>query len=232
MNGPENYGILAICSGSKASLPKFDSGFMEQYSRLATLALEMALFRESQALPEGGTGELIRDHLTSLYKRSFFIEFLRQEIARSRRYHRSFAVGQIVLGSTPEETDEKILKEVGEVVRGCTRSSDVLSRSLNSFLFVLPETAGDRKDKVVISLQYMLEKYFQDKGLDLPAMIAVQEYPRDGDSEEALMKRLGGLIERLSKGAGEVEEGKQQVKVDNNERKSRPSVILWNSKAA
>lgn len=91
------------------------------------------------------------DPLTGFARREHFIEVLRAEVRRARRYGLDLGVGVFdvddfatINARWGEELGNRVLRDLALVIRGCTREVDVLGR-LGGELFglVLPHTGAD-----------------------------------------------------------------------------------------
>jgi diguanylate cyclase (GGDEF)-like protein len=116
-----------------------------------------ALRRASERLRELA----IRDELTGLYNRRFFLERLEWECDRARRYQRPFACLMVDLNGFKQVNDrlghhtgDFVLKRVAQELSLALRQSDILARfGGDEFVIALPETTPAQAEAVAEKLR-------------------------------------------------------------------------------
>jgi diguanylate cyclase (GGDEF)-like protein len=129
-----------------------------------TWILQRAVARRTAALRRA-TERLrelsIRDELTGLYNRRFFLERLEWECDRARRYQRPFACLMIDLNGFKQVNDKLghqagdfVLKRVAQELSLALRQSDILARfGGDEFAIALPETTAAQAEAVADKLR-------------------------------------------------------------------------------
>ena len=116
-----------------------------------------ALRRASERLREMA----IRDELTGLYNRRFFLERLEWECDRAKRYQRPFACLMVDLNGFKQVNDrlghhtgDFVLKRVAQELSLALRQSDILARfGGDEFVIALPETTPAQAEAVAEKLR-------------------------------------------------------------------------------
>jgi diguanylate cyclase (GGDEF)-like protein len=103
----------------------------------------------------------IRDELTGLYNRRFFLERFEWECKRAKRYRRPFACLMVDLNGFKQVNDrlghqagDFVLKQVAQELSALLRQSDVLARfGGDEFVIALPETTPAQAEAVAEKLR-------------------------------------------------------------------------------
>jgi len=188
MIGDRIIGVLDVES------PELDGFSPDQISLLATLSAQIAIALENSRLFEEATKLSLTDSLTGLPNRRNFEMVLGNEIRRSDRYHRSFAVIMVDYDNFKVYNDkfghpagDEILKRFGQLMKDSIRDVDFLGRyGGDEFVFVLPETetifAGEVADR--------MRKKIASQAYDPPVTISVgiATFPHDARDMDGLIK--------------------------------------------
>ncbi len=119
---------------------------------LVTLANLLGLRIDNFRLYEAVRVQSIVDELTGVFNRRHFVVKLAEEVHRARRYGRDLALMMIDLDHFKAINDthghkqgDRVLAEVGKVLRDQTRDTDVLCRyGGDEFALLMPETPRER----------------------------------------------------------------------------------------
>lgn len=92
------------------------------------------------------------DDLTGLYNRRFFVEVLRLEMERSRRYHTHFTLAYLDLDNFKAVNDlhghkegDRLLKAMSQQLVSTLRESDIIGRlGGDEFVILMPQTNPDQ----------------------------------------------------------------------------------------
>lgn len=102
----------------------------------------------SHELREHLARQALQDDLTGLYSKSYFVEALKNEAYRVKRYERDFSCMMLDLddfalisGAHGQEAADAVLKQVAAVVQGSIRNGDIAARfGRDEFAVLLVET--------------------------------------------------------------------------------------------
>ncbi|MEJ2723914.1 MAG: diguanylate cyclase, partial [Deltaproteobacteria bacterium] len=153
----------------------------------------------------------ITDGLTGLYNRKHLMETLDREVARSRRYQRSFAVLMIDIDHFKQYNDtfghlagDDVLKKIAKIFRDSVRGADYSARyGGEEFLIILPETSKDEAVHAAERIRQCVEKDSPpagDKGIGITVSIGVAVFPEHGDDTQALIKNADSALYEAKKG--------------------------------
>jgi diguanylate cyclase (GGDEF)-like protein len=145
------------------------------------------------------------DPLTQLYSRSYISLALDQEILRSGRSGRPFALMLFDLdGLKPvndrfgHEAGDRLLRGVADVIRGGVRGTDVAGRyGGDEFIVLLPETEADGAVRVAEKLRRDIAQLsLPDTGqmVRSTVSIGVVSFPDDGRSAVELLRRADAAM--------------------------------------
>ncbi len=146
------------------------------------------------------------DFVTGAYNQRYFHTAVSQELARSRRYGKPFAMALLDLRgfrnvntSLGFEGGDGILRQVAQLLRLQLRSVDVLCRYAGDrFSVVLPETDPDRMSVVLRKVEENLARIRvpgKDGDEPLAATCAFVNYPVDAANELELTRLLFARVE-------------------------------------
>ena len=207
---------------------------------LACLADEVRRGRQRERQLADLYGELLRkeaelerlaitDPLTGLYNRRFFQSRLGVEIERAKRYGRVLSLVMLDVDNFKEINDQRghqfgdhVLAEVGKILRGNVRASDIVCRyGGEEFAVLLPETPPEQAGRAAEKLRTCLKERFQG-GRDpvaLTVSLGVASYPSPGVADEnALVRRAdAALYEAKGLGRDRVEPAREAFDFDRSD---------------
>jgi diguanylate cyclase (GGDEF)-like protein len=176
----------------------------------------------------------ITDGLTGLYNHRYLQDRLEEEIQRSVRSAKPFALLFCDLDNFKSFNDlnghhlgDSALKEVAQVIRNAKRSMDIAARyGGEEFALILPETDGFEAKSVGERLRREVEQHaFEVRNPDnfrLTVSIGITVFPQDGRTKEELLERAD-LMMYYAKCMG-----RNQVHVYEEGRSSAYQVIRYN----
>lgn len=153
------------------------------------------------------------DLLTKLGNRNLFNEQLQKSLARAQRYKAQLAVMFIDLDRFKNINDtlghdigDQFLREVGEVLKGCLRTADSISRwGGDEFTILLSEIS--KPQDVTIVAERILSSFrtplnIAEYQLYCHLSIGIAIYPQDGDNGETLLKNADIALYRSKDNGG------------------------------
>jgi diguanylate cyclase (GGDEF)-like protein len=144
---------------------------------------------------------VITDGLTGLYNHRYFQDRLSEEIQRSVRTNKPFALLFCDLDYFKSFNDlnghhlgDKALKAISQVIKNTKRAMDIAARyGGEEFTVILPETDGPEAKKVAERLRKEVEMSgFETRHhvkYHLTVSIGIAVYPQDGITKEELLER-------------------------------------------
>lgn len=118
----------------------------------------------SHELREHLARQALQDDLTGLYSKSYFVEALKNEAYRVKRYERHFSCMMLDLddfalisGAHGQEAADAVLKQVAAVVQGSIRDGDVVGRyGRDEFAVLLVETPATVANHVAERVRFAI----------------------------------------------------------------------------
>jgi diguanylate cyclase (GGDEF)-like protein len=137
----------------------------------------------------------ITDDLTGLCNRRHFLERLQSEIDRARRYAVPFGLLFIDIDNFKELNDsfghqvgDRVLAELGSILKQWARSSDLVARyGGEEFVVLLPMTDKAGSQVAAERLRARIEKHVFYRRKKLTVSLGVAGFPDDGDTVERLL---------------------------------------------
>jgi diguanylate cyclase (GGDEF)-like protein len=141
------------------------------------------------------------DNLTGLRNTRFLHQFLEQEMSRSRRNHRPFAVLGLDLDRFKSVNDnfgheqgDEVLRKIGRLFRTQVRQQDLVARNGgDEFVIVLPETDRGQALMVAAKIAEVVDRLAGDLIRGVPGFprigvsIGVAVFPEDGEDIQGLL---------------------------------------------
>jgi PAS domain S-box-containing protein len=146
----EIIGMLALDSHTDGRFDIKDARLASIFADQVAIALENArLFEETQRLA-------IRDSLTNLYNRRYFMELAAKQFEYARRYQHPFSVIMMDIDNFKKVNDtfghmigDQVLQTVAKLCQTSLRSSDLIGRyGGEEFVITLPETPIQKPSQV------------------------------------------------------------------------------------
>ena len=141
------------------------------------------------------------DNLTKAHNRRFFIEYAKNEIARTERKDTEFALIMFDIDHFKSINDtyghsvgDEVLKTLTEIVKKDLRKSDVLARiGGEEFAVLLPDTTILPAVDIAERIRKNIEKYYFRGVGNITVSFGVTSY-QEGDNVEELMKRADDAL--------------------------------------
>lgn len=162
-----------------------DWGFAAIYARIAMSAIGVA-FAHSEMRRMALT-----DSLTGIYNRQFFMQRLKEEIARAQRYHEEFSVLFFDIDHFKQFNDrwghqagDETLRFIAQQLRRWARQSDVYARwGGEEFVVILPRTGKEQARQAAERLRRQVAEAKTRYG-SVTISVGVASFP--ADSQDAL----------------------------------------------
>jgi diguanylate cyclase (GGDEF)-like protein len=196
-------GVLALARGEVSGFYQDDEEILQRIGNFVAEDLE----RSWQY------ANVVKDPITGFYHRQVMVDFLAQEVARSRRYQAPMSImmididGFAPLRSQISEPDaDQVLRKVAQRIAGEVRQSDVCARaSDNAFMLMHPMTPSRNATELAVRLRAKFNKYpvsVNETPLQIGLSIGISSLNNDDDEPLALVfradralsaaKRMGG----------------------------------------
>lgn len=147
----------------------------------------------------------LRDPVTGVFNKMYFMTRLEEEVKRSERYLRDVTVILFDIGNTGGGAGEnELARAVARVLRRNTRASDILARVAgNRFAVLLPETRREHALRAADRMKEQVREYVLESGRleeNLAIEVGVASYPEHGEGGEILMQEARESINREESG--------------------------------
>jgi diguanylate cyclase (GGDEF)-like protein/PAS domain S-box-containing protein len=203
------------------------------HSRAGQVIGAVMVFRdvsEARAMRLKMTHLAQHDFLTDLPNRLLLNDRITQAISLSRRHTKPLAVLFMDLDgfkhindSQGHEIGDKLLQSVAQLVLGCVRTSDTVSRhGGDEFVILLSEVAeaGDAAfiaEKILAALA--MPHVISERNVHLSASVGISIYPQDGHDADTLIKNADtAMYQAKEKGSNNYHFFKQNMNVRDVER--------------
>ena len=185
-----------------------NNAFTEEHLRLLTLiAAQAAAILQRVLMYEEMARLAITDELTGLYNRRHLLERLADEVRRGQRYGCGFSILFIDIDHFKAINDgyghalgDRILAEMGRVLRRWARSSDLIGRyGGEEFVALLPMTDATAAERAADRLRTAVGEHSFARRKRLTVSLGIASYPADGQSPEDLLKRADAALYQAKK---------------------------------
>jgi diguanylate cyclase (GGDEF)-like protein len=181
---------------------------------LSILAGSAAMAMENARLNKQLEDQSTTDELTGIYNYRYFVERLKEEQRRARRYDQPLSLIMVDIDDFKNTNDtfghqagNLVLKGIARVLRGIVRDTDVVCRyGGEEFIVILPQTVpadaldiGQRVRAEVEHTDFSEEGLLQS--LRVKVSVGVTTYPDNGGTAENLVEMVDRALYR-AKGSG------------------------------
>ncbi len=190
--GAEIMGFLALASRQEMRLD-FDTAALLSLigNNISLIAEKIRLFQGTQLLS-------ITDDLTGLYNIRYFYDALSKEIARAKRYMRSFSLiifdidnFKILNDTFGHQAGDEVLRLLAAILKDAARQTDIIARyGGEEFIIILPNTP---KHEAVILGNRIREKveeynyYVEGNMVRITISGGIATFPEDAEDSKSLL---------------------------------------------
>jgi diguanylate cyclase (GGDEF)-like protein/PAS domain S-box-containing protein len=179
----------------------------EEALKTANRVLQHQL-EEIKSLHEQLYSQSIRDDLTGIFNRRYFVELSEREILRAIRdkYPVTLVMFDVdhfkrVNDTYGHQAGDEALKTVAQILRTNTRASDIFCRfGGEEFAILLPSASLEAGTKWAEDLRHAIESGTFDSELRLTASFGVAAFPRNADSLHQLIGRADQCLYQAKAG--------------------------------
>jgi diguanylate cyclase (GGDEF)-like protein len=211
--------VPMISRGRTVGVINAESTNLGQFSEkdekiLSILAGSAAMAMENARLNKQLEDLSTTDELTGVHNYRYFIERLKEEQRRARRYDQPLSLIMVDVDNLKISNDtfghqagNLILKGVARVLRGIVRDTDVICRyGGDEFIIVLPQTVPEDALDIGQRIRAEVETTdFSQEGLPnslrIKVSVGVSTYPNNGGTAESLVEMVDRALYR-AKGSG------------------------------
>ena len=144
----------------------------------------------------------ITDELTGLWNRRHFAQRLQDEIDRGRRYEQPFSLAMIDIDRFKEVNDshghavgDRVLADMGRLLRALGRASDIISRhGGEEFVILMPMADPEHAMMAAERLRAAVCDHIFPRRKKLTVSIGLASFPGDGTSPAELLKRADSAL--------------------------------------
>jgi diguanylate cyclase (GGDEF)-like protein len=142
------------------------------------------------------------DHLTGAANTRSFMETLKAEVERSRRYARRFTIAyfdldnfKAVNDSFGHATGDRVLQDVVSIIRSHVRVSDIVARlGGDEFALLLPETDEKAARRAITKIQSQIEREMKARSWPVTVSIGALTCSDANVDVEELLQRADHLM--------------------------------------
>ena len=172
--------------------------FAEEHLRMLILvAGQSAAAIQRCLLYEQMSRLAITDELTELFNRRHFDDRMDMEIDRARRYGTCFSVAMIDVDHFKAINDtyghtlgDKVLADVGKLLRRYGRASDLIARyGGDEFIVLMPMTDSDHACQAAERLRALIADHTFPRRKKLTVSIGFASYPDDGTARQEILQQ-------------------------------------------
>ena len=200
----EAIGSLIITNHNPNAYSQRDAALLEQLSSQIAMPVENArLYAKAE--------EKARiDVLTGLNNRRSLDEMIAQEIGRHSRYGGIFSVIILDLDSFKIFNDkyghlsgDKLLREIGGIIKGAIRGADQAFRyGGDEFAVLLPQTAIDAATQVAERVRQHIATKVKAGSVPITASLGLASWPADGIGPDEMLSAADAALYRAKRSGG------------------------------
>ncbi|HEB86395.1 MAG TPA: GGDEF domain-containing protein [Gammaproteobacteria bacterium] len=158
----------------------------------------------------------MKDALTGLFNRKAYDQYIKEELARFKRYASPFVLAVWDVDRFKSVNDQyghvagdKVLKIIAHVIAENTRETDIAARyGGEEFVVIMPETKVEAAYKSLDKLRAMIQNcafHFRDRRIEITASCGITESRVDDTPESIFQRADDGLYRAKEKGRNRCE---------------------------
>ena len=196
VSGDKVIGILRMDNTREFMYTQDDLRLLDIIASLSAISIENAdLYARTQELA-------IRDGLTGLFIRRYFIERFDEEVKRASRNQSSFSLLMIDIDNFKvinyrfgHHTGDKLLCSVTDTIRKSLRKVDLVSRfGGDEFTVLLPETGAEAAQVVLSRIRNVLLNIMEKNEWPVTFTFGTVTFLKAPSSVEEMMKKVGSVM--------------------------------------
>lgn len=197
--GDDPIGVLLVERTKSPSIDEDDVQIFSILADLSTLSIRnAALYSQMERMAN-------TDGLTKLYSKRYFLDFMKVETERSRRYGRKFSILLSDIDHFKNFNDthghqagDEVLRATAGVFVKTVRATDISARyGGEEFVIALPETDGEGARIIAGRIRANVEAaevLFEGKTLKVTVSIGIASFPDDAGDIDGLVKLADGAL--------------------------------------
>lgn len=149
----------------------------------------------------------ISDSLTQVFSRRYFLERLKEELERSKKYKHAFSFFMLDIDNFKTYNDryghlvgDAVLREIARAIKENIRQVDLVGRyGGEEFSLILPETDREQSliaaERIRQAVENKLIKVY-DEDLRVAVSIGISAFPKDGKSIQTIIEKADQALYR------------------------------------
>ena len=222
----ETFLAIPLVSGNRFNgIFAIENIHLDDMVRFIILAHQFAIVLERIRLYELVQELAIRDGLTDVFVRRYFLERLSEELERAKHYNTNLSFAMLDIDYFKKCNDKYghlvgdiVLKEISKILQKSLREIDIIGRyGGEEFAIMLPDTSKEGAAIVGERIRESVEKAeinAYDEAINLTVSLGIATYPADADELSQLIDRADQVLYK-AKG-----DGRNRVMLYNVNRES------------
>ena len=204
--GDKVVAVMNIHGNEPNKFTVYDVNLAKAIMEMGSAILERVLYLEQLGIYSS------IDEMTTLFNKREFLQRVKEEVNRARRYGRKLSILIFDLDNFKEWNDtyghlagDKLLREIGEIIKSSTRSTDLAFRfGGDEFVILFPETSIDGASLTAQKILENISKRFNNDEVKLSASAGIAEYKPGETPEEFISRADKALYSAKNSGKNQV----------------------------
>ncbi len=198
--------VLSIHGDKPNKFGVYDVNLAKAIMDMGSAILERVLYLERLGIYSS------IDEMTKLFNKREFMQRIKEEVDRAQRYGRKLSILIFDLDNFKEWNDtfghlagDRLLREIGEIVKGSIRSTDLAFRfGGDEFVVLFPETSLDGAFITARKILENISRRFNVGNVKLSASAGIAEYKPGETPEEFINRADRALYAAKNSGKNEI----------------------------